>query len=57
MARRGGLEAVTLEVRPANRPALALYRAFGFTTAGTRPGYYADTGEDALILTLQLDGE
>jgi ribosomal-protein-alanine N-acetyltransferase len=55
LARRGGLSAVTLEVRPGNEAARQLYRSFGFTEAGRRPGYYADTGEDALILTLDLD--
>jgi len=53
-ARRAGLVEVTLEVRPGNLAARALYRAFGFREEGVRPGYYADTGEDALILTLAL---
>ena len=53
-ARRCGMEAVTLEVRPGNRPALALYADYGFVESGRRPRYYADTGEDALILTLRL---
>jgi ribosomal-protein-alanine N-acetyltransferase len=54
-ARRGGLRAVTLEVRRSNRAALALYHRYGFEDVGERPRYYADTGEDALILTLVLD--
>jgi ribosomal-protein-alanine N-acetyltransferase len=37
-----------------NGPARALYEAFGFTVVGRRPGYYADTGEDALLLSLAL---
>lgn len=49
-----GLLEATLEVRPGNRAALALYRAFGFRQVGLRPGYYADTGEDAVILSLDL---
>lgn len=53
-AERCRLVEVTLEVRPGNRAALNLYRAFGFESAGVRPGYYADTGEDAVILTLDL---
>jgi len=53
-AERCGLVEITLEVRPGNDAALALYRSFGFARAGVRPGYYADTGEDALILTLSL---
>jgi len=45
---------VLLEVRERNRPALALYRKFGFVQDGRRPGYYSDTGEDALLLSLRL---
>lgn len=44
-------EVATLEVRPSNLPAIALYHKFGFELAGRRPRYYPDTGEDALILT------
>jgi ribosomal-protein-alanine N-acetyltransferase len=41
---------LTLEVRPTNRSAIALYERFGFRSAGTRPRYYQDNGEDALIM-------
>jgi ribosomal-protein-alanine N-acetyltransferase len=41
---------VTLEVRPSNAGAIALYERFGFRVAGRRRRYYQDTGEDALIL-------
>ena len=44
-----GVAAITLEVRPSNAPALALYRRLGFVVEGRRRGYYRD-GEDALIL-------
>jgi ribosomal-protein-alanine N-acetyltransferase len=44
------LEWATLEVRPSNQAALALYRRFGFKEAGRRRRYYKDTDEDALIL-------
>ena len=53
-ARRGRMVEVTLEVRPGNAQARAMYQSFGFGEAGVRPGYYADTGEDALVLTLSL---
>jgi ribosomal-protein-alanine N-acetyltransferase len=43
-------ESYTLEVRPSNPAAIALYERFGFVPAGTRPRYYADTGEDALVM-------
>ncbi len=42
---------MTLEVRASNRPAQALYRSFGFRAAGRRLAYYADDGEDALVMT------
>lgn len=51
-ARRVGAQAATLEVRVANRGAQRLYAAFGFVGVGVRPGYYAETGEDALIMWL-----
>jgi len=54
VAAREGMSAVSLEVRPGNEPALGMYRGFGFELAGVREGYYADNGEDALILTLTL---
>ena len=56
-ARRGGAAEVTLEVRPGNAAALALYAALGFRQTGRRPRYYADTGEDALVLTCALAGD
>jgi len=40
----------TLEVRTSNSAAIALYERFGFRAAGTRPRYYRDTGEDAMIM-------
>jgi ribosomal-protein-alanine N-acetyltransferase len=51
MIERGGPEEpYTLEVRTSNAPAIALYERFGFLAAGTRPRYYRDTGEDAVIM-------
>jgi ribosomal-protein-alanine N-acetyltransferase len=41
----------TLEVRPSNGRARALYRKYDFREVGRRLGYYSDNGEDALILT------
>jgi [ribosomal protein S18]-alanine N-acetyltransferase len=56
MIKRAGPEReYTLEVRTSNAPAIALYERFGFRSAGTRPRYYRDNGEDAVIMwrTLQ----
>ena len=50
LERAGRDEAYTLEVRPSNTGAIALYERFGFRSAGTRRRYYRDTGEDALIM-------
>lgn len=49
-----GMERMTLEVRASNSPAQSLYTRLGFSTAGVRKGYYADTGEDALIMWAEL---
>ena len=40
----------TLEVRPSNLAAVAMYERLGFRSAGRRPGYYPDNREDALIM-------
>ena len=40
----------TLEVRPTNRSAIAMYSRLGFQTAGLRRRYYPDNNEDALIM-------
>ena len=42
----------TLEVRLSNHPAIAMYERLGFRSAGVRPRYYHDNGEDALIMWL-----
>ncbi len=53
-ARRCGIARATLEVRVGNLTAVALYTGLGFTVCGRRKGYYADTGEDALIMECDL---
>lgn len=45
---------ISLEVRVSNQAAQALYRKFGFRLVGTRPRYYANNGEDALLMDLEL---
>ncbi len=56
IARVGEGEPITLEVRPSNPGAIALYESFDFRAAGLRPGYYRDTGEDALIMWRGAEG-
>jgi [ribosomal protein S18]-alanine N-acetyltransferase len=55
LERAGPYEAYTLEVRTSNAPAIALYERFGFRSSGTRPRYYRDTGEDAMIMWRAAD--
>lgn len=45
-----GCRRLTLEVRPSNAAARALYKKHGFLARGLRPGYYSDTHEDAIIM-------
>lgn len=44
------IASITLEVRVSNVPAQNLYKKLGFLSAGTRPNYYEDNREDALIM-------
>ena len=44
---------LTLEVRPSNEAAVALYQKHGFQEAGRRRDYYEAPKEDALLLTRQ----
>jgi ribosomal-protein-alanine N-acetyltransferase len=44
------VEALTLEVRPSNAAAVALYQRFGFAPVGVRKNYYRETNEDALVM-------
>ena len=47
-------ESLTLEVRPSNTAAIAMYESMKYEHAGTRPGYYLD-GEDALVMTKKIN--
>ena len=46
---------LTLEVRPSNAAAIALYQGFGFEEVGRRKNYYDLPKEDALILTKHFE--
>lgn len=52
-ARARGLRTLALEVRVANWPAQRLYSWFGFRPVGIRRNYYAETGEDALVMWIE----
>jgi len=53
-ARRRGMTLATLEVRIHNEPAVRLYESFGFRQVAIRKSYYADNGEDALVMLMEL---
>jgi ribosomal-protein-alanine N-acetyltransferase len=53
-ARQGG-GYVSLEVRPSNRAAQALYDSFGFKAVGRRKQYYRAENEDAIIMALEVE--
>ena len=50
-----GLREITLEVRRSNTSARHFYRKRGLQELAVRKGYYAENGEDALIMTGPLD--
>jgi [ribosomal protein S18]-alanine N-acetyltransferase len=51
---RDGARVILLEVRESNAPALGLYGALGFVELDRRARYYDDTGEDAVVMQLEL---
>jgi ribosomal-protein-alanine N-acetyltransferase len=56
VARRASYRTVELEVRRSNLAAQALYHRFQFRQVGIRPRYYEDNDEDAVLMTLRLQG-
>ena len=54
LAKEKNADTVLIEVRPTNKSAIGLYRSSGFELQGTRPNYYPDSGEDALLMVKHL---
>lgn len=54
-ARGAGGRFISLEVRPSNAPAIALYEGLGFKRAGLRRNFYEKPREDGLIYTLDFE--
>lgn len=52
---REGIKSAILEVRVRNKEAIRLYEKTGFRSIGFRRKYYSDTGEDALVMKLNMD--
>ena len=50
--RQSGATVINLEVRSSNQAALAFYRSLGFTQTGSRPRYFSDPVEDAILMNL-----
>lgn len=54
LAEELGVRAFTLEVRESNESARKLYDSAGFHAVGLRKGYYATTGEDAVVMLKEM---
>jgi ribosomal-protein-alanine N-acetyltransferase len=50
-----GIKSALLEVRVRNKNAIKLYKTTGFRSIGLRRKYYSDTGEDALVMKLDME--
>lgn len=46
---------LSLEVRVSNIPAQKLYRKFGLVPGGIRKNYYTDSGEDAIVMWVNIE--
>ena len=45
---------ILIEVRESNDTAMAFYKKSGFIIKGHRKGYYSDTKEDAILMSLDV---
>ena len=53
-AQSNGISLITLEVRPSNQAAKALYASFGFKTVAIRKNYYTHPDEDAELMLREV---
>ena len=56
-ANERNLSFVTLEVRESNAPAQTLYAKHGFEVVGLRKNYYTKPKENAVLMTVCLEGD
>jgi [ribosomal protein S18]-alanine N-acetyltransferase len=54
VAKANKVRVLLLEVRVTNTAARSLYQKLGFRQVGVRPRYYADNGEDAVLMDLDM---
>lgn len=54
-AAQEGAQRAFLEVRAGNEAAQAMYRELGFVEDGRRKRYYRDNGEDAILMSINLN--
>ena len=45
---------IFLEVRKSNKPAIDLYKSYGFVESGIRKEYYNNPKESAILMTMEL---
>lgn len=56
-AQEKGVENFILEVRTSNKPAISLYKKYGFTEIDKRKNYYEQPVEDAYVFQLTVGKE
>ena len=52
-----GVRKAFLDVRESNNGAIALYKKYEFKQIGIRKGYYSDTREDAVVMSLEMESK
>ena len=50
------VKTIFLEVRESNQPAISFYQRHGFLRTGSRPAYYQNPTEDAVLMMRELTG-
>lgn len=53
-AKANGSEQIFLEVKHSNERAISLYQSFGFEKIDVRKNYYQPSGEDAIVMRLEI---
>lgn len=56
-AQRNEVKEIALEVRRTNDGARRLYESLDFVRVGVHPGYYTDSGEDAIMYARMIEAE